>query len=496
LRSGSAWGAFARRYLIALGITLTVVGGGLVGVNVFYDRKIANIETIDLDLDEDTDLGEPANFLLIGSDTRGFVDNAAEEEAFGDPEVEQGQRSDTIMVMRVDPENQTATLVSFPRDLVVTIPDEGEQKINAAYGAGPQHVVDTLRSNFGFDIHHYLEVDFQAFEGIVNAVGGVPIYFDAPVRDQQNSFVLGTPNAEEDTTPYFGWLPGCYELDGGQALGFVRSRNLEKFLDHEWRLIDQESDLDRIRRQQEFMRRLAAEAVAKALANPLAANDIANEGLAELTKDEELSRGDINKLIQAFRRVDPDDHERIQTFTVPATPQDDYADLGSVLLLDEPLAEPILSILRSTDSAPAAPDDPPPTDVRLRVFNGSGVSGAAAAAAAALIAAGFQGGGVGDNPDGEVDVTEVHYRQGSKAKAQLVQKYLGGRTTLVEDEAIVDADVLIVLGKSFTGVTPPAGTGSATTAPPPPPAPDTTATSPSESTGVEPAGEGPAPQTC
>jgi polyisoprenyl-teichoic acid--peptidoglycan teichoic acid transferase len=486
----SAVGTFARRYLIALAITVTLVAGGLVGVNIVYDRKIANIETIDLELDDDTDLGEPANFLVIGSDTRAFVDNATQEEAFGDPEVETGQRSDTIMVVRVDPENQTATIVSFPRDLVVDIPNEGEQKINAAYNAGPQRVVDTLKANFGIDIHHYLEVDFQAFEGIVNAIGGVPVYFAAPAKDEKTGFLIGAPDF--DLGPYFGWLPGCYELDGAQALAYARSRGYEEYIDYEW-VPDEKNDLGRIQRQQDFMLRLAAEAVAKALANPLAANNIANEGLAQLTKDEELSRSDINKLIQAFRRVDPNDRNSIQTLTMPGAPQDGYADLGSVLILDEALAQPILDVLRSTEPAPTASGGPPPTDVRLRVLNGSGVGGAAAATADALVTAGFQGGGIGDNPDGNVDVTEVRYRQGSKAKAEKVRQYLGGRAELVEDETIVDADVLVVLGESFTGITPP---GEAAPAPGAPAPPDPTASAPPESSGGAPAEAGPAPQTC
>ena len=152
--------------------------------------------------------------------------------------------------------------------------------------------------------------------GIVDAIGGVAVYLAAPGRDQKSLFEI---------PPYYGYRPfepGCYVLDGSNALGYVRSRDYEEWNweDMEWEITGQDApDLHRIERQQTFMRRLAAEAVKKSINNPLTANDIADKAIAELTADEGLGRSDINKLINAFRSVDVNDPNSIRMTTFPTT---------------------------------------------------------------------------------------------------------------------------------------------------------------------------------
>ena len=464
--------AWLRTYVLALGATTAVTVGGLAGVNYVYDQKVENIERIDVTVDENTDPGEPANFLLIGSDTRAFVESTEQEEAFGDPEVEAGQRSDTIMIVHVDPEARTGLLVSFPRDLLVDIPGVGESKINAAYNEGPQRVIDTIQSNFDIPIHHYLEVDFASFEGIVNAVGGVPILFDAPARDLNTGLSVA----------FFGaTFPACYELDGPAALAYVRSRSYEKQIEGEW-VPDEKFDIGRIERQQAFMRRLAAEAVSVSLRNPFAANRIADEALSELKADEGLSRTDINKLIQAFRRVNPNDPESIEMVTVPWETGPN-GNGQSVRYLNEEAADPLIARLRTLEPPPAVPEDgPSPATIRVRTLNASGANGAAAETEASLRDHGFQSGGVGNAET--LEETEVRYRPGSEDKAEVVRAILaGGVGTLVEDDTIVEADVQLVLGSDFEGVAPPAGAAPTESA-----APETTAapsSTPEEATEPE-----------
>jgi LCP family protein required for cell wall assembly len=480
--------AWLGTYAIALGVASTVTVGGLVGVNFVYDQKVKNIDRVDVEVDENTDPAEPANFLLIGSDSRGFVDTAEEEEAFGDESDAGGQRSDTIMVVHVDPAHRKGLLVSFPRDLLVDIPGEGEQKINAAYNSGgPQKVVDTIQEFFRIPIHHYLEVDFAGFGAIVDAVGGVRIYFDAAGRDKKTGF--------DNLT--FGWQPGCYELNGAQALAYVRSRNYEENIGGQW-VTDPTGDIGRITRQQEFMRRLAADAVATALDNPLKANRIADRSLAELKADEGLNRTDINKLIQAFRKVDPNDPNSIEMVTFPYDDTGESFEGQSVLYPNMEGAEPLLNRLRelvTPTEGTAQPEGPAPSTIRVRVFNGSGVNGAAADTAAVLQDHGFQGGGIGDNPDGNIEETEVRYRPGSEAKARVVQALLPGGGELIEDDSIVEADVLLVIGEDFQGVTAPAGAApaetTATTAAPSTAAPEST---PEDEQGTK--GEAPPTPVC
>ncbi len=470
--------ALLGRFSIALVAAFAIVVGGLVTVNVIIDRKINSIERVQLDLAPDTDAGEPANFLLIGSDTRQFITTGEDAGQFGDPEVEAGQRSDTIMVVHVDPRQQKGYLVSFPRDLEVDIPDKGESKINAAYNDGPQKVIDTLKANFGIDIHHYLEVDFEAFRGIVDAMGGVSVYLDTPARDQISLFEIPPP---------FGraFDPGCYVLDGRNALGYVRSRNYEQFIEGEgWVETGADApDIHRIERQQTFMRRLAIEAVEKSIRDPLAANDIADEAIAKLHADQLLNRSDINKLINAFRRVDPNDPQgSIQMETIPWMP--DPADPLGDLVLREPEASAVLARLNDFGPPPDEEQGPSPSTIRLRVFNGSGVAGEAAQTSSELQQQGFATVGIGNNPGGNVAVTQIRYRPGSEDKAGVVQRYVGSVGRLVEDSTIVEADVVLVLGRDFDGVTPPPGAAPTDSIP--------ATNAPSASSGA-PAGDGAAP---
>ncbi len=405
------------RCAVALAVAVPVVLGGLVGVNVYIDRKIDDIPRVKLKTATDTDPGNPANFLLIGSDT--------------------------LMVIHVDPRRRSGFLVSFPRDLAVDIPGMGMQKINAAFNQGPQKVIDTLKQDFNIDIHHYLEVDFESFKGIVDAMGGVPVYLPAPAQDPKSGF---------EFVP-FGFHPGCYNLDGGNALGYVRSRDMQQLIDGDWRFVDRDApDLHRIERQQTFLRRLAVEAFHRSVNNPLAANRIADETVPKLKADDSLDRSDINKLIRSFRKVDPNDPNSLQMVTLPTVAGPTTKALGQIQVLNEPDADLVLAGLRDF-GPPPQPQGPKPAEIRVRVFNGSGASGTATNASSDLQKRGFVAAGVGNHA--RVSVTEVRYRPGSQEKARVVAGYLGGVGRLVEDPTIVEADVLVVVGKDFKAVTAP-----------------------------------------
>ena len=437
------------RFAIALAAALAIVVGGLVTVNVIIDHKIDSIDRVQLQTAPDTDPGDagelpPHRLRHPRLRRHGRGRRTVRRTRRG------GQRSDTIMVVHVDPRQQKGFLVSFPRDLRVDVPGIGTAKINAAFNDGPQKVIDTLQSNYQIPIHHYLEVDFKSFRGIVDAMGGVSVYLAAPARDQVSLFEIPA---------LYGFVPGCYVLDGPNALGYVRSRNYEEFIDYEWVETGLDApDLHRIERQQAFMRRLAAEAVKKSIADPLAANEIADEAIAELSADRGLTRSDINKLIQAFRSVDANDPESIAMTTFPTVAGPSGTGLGDILVPREPDADAVLASLRNFGPIPDDEEGgPSPSSIRVRVFNGSGVDGAAAQTSAELKQIGFQTAGIGNNPAGNIATTQIRYRPGSEDKAKVVQRSVDGVGRLVEDGAIVEADVTLVLGRDFTGVTPPEG---------------------------------------
>lgn len=467
--SPSSWRAFGRRYVIALGVTFVLVTGGIVGANQVIDSKLSEIPRVGgLQLPEGP--GKAGNYLLIGSDARDFVESAGQQQAFGTSADSGPPKSDTLMVVHIDPDAKTSLLVSFPRDLLVDIPGRGRGQINAAFNDGPQKVIDTLKANFDIDINHYVEVNFIAFTGIVDAIGKIPVFFPAPARDDYSG--LDIPTA------------GCVALDGTQALEYVRARHLQYYdaQTGEWQDASPRADLDRITRQQNFIRRLAAAASAKGASNPLTAYEIADATIPKLKIDEQLSNDDIFRLVNTFRKVNPEDNSAIEMITLPVQSATD----GNRVVVKQPDASQVLARLRTFGTPSADEIDPKllPSQVRVRVLNASGVEGAAGEALAGLQRYSFAPAGVGNAR--RLSATEIHYRPGNEDKGKLVARYLGGVGRLVSDDSISDADVVVMLAKDFQGITAPAGAKTTTTS--------TTKSSSGSSNTTKPAA--PAAETC
>ena len=439
------WRAFVRRYVIALGVTFVLVTSALLVGNQVIDAKLQGIQRIGgLNLPEGP--GKAGNYLIIGSDSRDFVTTAGDQKAFGTADETGPPKSDTLMIVHVDPDAKTSLLVSFPRDLIVNVPGHGQDRINAAFNDGPQKVIDTIRDNFNIKINHYVEVNFKAFVGIVDAIGKIPVYFQAPARDKFSGLNITSS--------------GCVDLDGNQALEYVRARHLEYFNQSigTWEDASPRADLDRITRQQNFIRRLAAAAAAKGASNPLTAINIADATIPKLGIDEQLSKQDIFQLVNTFRKVNPNDNSSIEMVTIPVKAAPD----GARVVLKQPDADSVLARLR-TFGGPVDSVDTKilPAQVRVRVLNGSGVVGAAGKALGQFQRYSFAPAGVGDT--GHLDTTEIHYRPGNEAKALLVARYMKGVGQVVADDSISDADVVVKIAKDFTGVKPLTKNGAKTT---------------------------------
>lgn len=441
--------AFGTRFLIALAITTLLAVGGIAFVNNQVNGGIAAIPRVEVKTDKAMGPGKPANYLIIGSDTRSFVNSSDDKEAFGSAQAEGGQRSDTIMILHVEPRAKRTYIVSIPRDTWVQIPGLGQAKINAAFnkdmGGGPDRVIETIKQNFNVPIQHYVEVDFASFREVVDALGSVPVYFPFPARDTMTGLSVNDP--------------GCQQLKGDMALAYVRSRHYEEKVNGRWRS-DPTADLGRIKRQQDFMRRVAGEAIKSGIGNPLTARALADRTLKKLTVDASFDTSDVYRLINSFRDVDPNDTEHVQMETLPGTGA--MRSGQSVLITKQAEAEPILERLRTfNDQPPAAAAKP--ADVTVRVLNGSGQSGLAATALNALVAAGFRGNGTG-NSSMRVAQTEVHYAPGNEAKAALVAAYLGNALTKL-DPSVTGTDVEALLGQDFKAVTTPSTSVAPTTLP-------------------------------
>lgn len=452
---------FALRFLLALGLAGALVAASVVMVDLAVQREIDRIPRLAVRTAAEPPTG--ANYLIVGSDTREFVETEEDEDAFGDPTRETGRRSDTIMVVHVEPNAGRTTILSFPRDLWVDIPGIGRAKLNAAYnsdlGGGPDTVIAALDANFGIEIHHYVEVDFVSFRQVVDAIGTVPVYIDRPAVD--------------DVTGFVAVKAGCYHLNGTQALAWVRSRNLEYLNPATGRLeADPRADIGRIERQQEFIRRLAGTVMARSLRNPFKAREITQRLVANLRVDDRFDKRDAFDLVEAFRTVNPDDTSALEFVTFPYT--EGNAGGQAVLFPDHTSAAPLLDRMQRFD-ARAVESPVVPADVRVRVLNASGRDGLAQDVLDALVDAGFVRGGTGNDERGRVAVTEVRFASGADGKARLVLDWVGAGARLVGDPTLKGADVVVVLGGDFGGLrevaTAPGG-GDPASGPPPAASPD------------------------
>jgi LCP family protein required for cell wall assembly len=467
--------AFSGRFLIALVLATSVTTAAVASVNHEIDSRVKKIKRIQLLTAEAPPQG--ANFLIIGSDTRQFVSDPEEQEAFGKDSG--NNNSDTLMVAHVEPGAQRTLVVSFPRDLMVNVDGlPGKNRINAAYGTGgPQRVINTLKNNFGIDIHHYIEVDFQSFQDVVDAIGTVRVYVPGPVRDTETGLNITAG-------------PGCVALDGGRALEYVRSRSMQildpngPILDPDtgerWRLLDVRADLDRIPRQQDFIRKLAGVAIGKALSDPFLAINIADNVLGDIKADQSLTRDDVNGLIRAFKTVNVNDQNSVDFQTLPTVPDPSNPN---VTLVPGPGADDLINQLNTFgDDTPALPSVVP-SQVKVQVRDSTGKS-IGEDTLIKLVQNGFQSGGYSTSKKTTL-VSEIHYAQEHLAEAKALLTYVP-TAKLIEDPAIRDG-VLLNLGQFFPGLV---IDPTATTLPPAPVATAPATTLPQATTTTLPPSQG------
>ena len=245
------------------------------------------------DWDYDTSNLRAKNFLLTGSDNGACPDKGdGTSGGIGDRE-SFGERSDTIMVLRVDPTVNDVVVLSFPRDLWVKIAGTTrEARINSAFDSkDPSRLIRTIADNFDVPIDHYVNVNLCAFKEIVDSVGGVKVPFAYRTKDERVGFrEVG---------------PGCVELRGSQALAYVRSRSGYRYFDEtkqQW-LSDPTGDIGRIARQQDFLRRSMQRALDRGTTNPATANALLNVALSRVITDDRLTPRDLLSLAQAMRKL-------------------------------------------------------------------------------------------------------------------------------------------------------------------------------------------------
>jgi LCP family protein required for cell wall assembly len=265
-------------------------------------------------------LTNPTNTLVLGADVGGRKDR----EGRG--------RSDSMLLIRTDPDEHRLSYVAIPRDLRVEIPGHGTDKVNAAYSiGGPALAVDTVEALTGLGVNHVVVVDFVAFRDVVDALGGITIQNPKPILGNKFDCPLKTP---EQCARWKGWSfrKGEIELDGRRALVYSRIRQN--------RLDPADSDITRAERQQRVVQGVADEVVSLSafIRMPLIGDDL----VKPLATD--LSTGELLQLGWVRRRTAGDKTLRCRLGGEPA-----FLGGSSVLLSSEDNALVIAMITGKSD---------------------------------------------------------------------------------------------------------------------------------------------------
>ncbi|MCC6176588.1 MAG: LCP family protein [Chloroflexi bacterium] len=346
------------------------------------------------------------NILLLGIDHR-------------DDEPLDGSRSDTIMVVSIDPISKSAVMVSLPRDLWVSIPGYYNQRINVAHAVGgPDLTAATVKANFGISIDHYARVDFRGFEQMVDAAGGVIVDVERPVKDDEYP-------TEDYGVMRLYFPPGPVLLDGHMALQYARSRHSE-------------NDFGRAARQQRVLialrdRALQLNMIAKLpTLIPLAQKAVSTDiGIAEMTSLAGLGWG-----IQ---------RDRIKSLVVDAALSDPFVGPNGEDLLMPRRADIQRAIVHAFNEASGQ-------TAKLEVLNGTIRPGLAKQAADRLAGAGYEVVRIADADRTDYQDTTIEVLTGNERAASVLATRLKLPPSAIKVTPLAGAtaDIRIVLGRTYT----------------------------------------------
>ncbi|MCU1518628.1 MAG: transcriptional regulator [Pseudarthrobacter sp.] len=382
---------------VATAVITVVVVGGLAFAGYWYFRLQSNISKAPLSAGDSTaepvsDSNDRMQILILGSDTR---DGANAEYGAVDDSTGYG-KSDVMMLMDISADNKRVSVISFPRDLLVDIPQCKDQKtgnvfparsgvmINEAMAeAGIGCAVDTVNKLTGLEVDHFMMADFNAVKELSNTVGGVEVCISDAVYDPDSRLRLPQ---------------GTSSVQGEMALAFLRTRHA--FADG--------GDLGRIKAQQGFLSSLTRKIKDEGtLSDPAKMLRIADVVTQNLTVDEGLAS--VPSLLTIGNRLKNIDISKVAFVAVPTTPA---ALDPNRLEIAEPAGSQLFSALRkdvdltdptaptptetATPSPTATPTETvpavPPYDKALQpvtVANGTGVPGRAQEIVQALVSGGF-----------------------------------------------------------------------------------------------------------
>jgi LCP family protein required for cell wall assembly len=441
VRTALAWGGVA---------LLVVIGSAAGGAYLWFHQSVADVVASTPDVKVaakrlDVALpGQPATALVIGYDKRAGEGKGVQS------------RSDTVMLVRADPETKSISMMSFPRDLFVQIHCPGTSpfgaRINNAYATcGTKGTLETVRKLTGLPINYLITVNFRGFRQLVDAIGG--IWMDVDRRyfnDRGGDFGYATINL----------FPGYQKLGGYQALDFVRYRHTD-------------SDLYRVARQQLFVRAFKDQIKANTGAFDLP------KVIKTITKNVEVGVGGNSELdgktvleYALFAYSLPPGHffqskieglEETSGFDILAPEANIQKAVQEFSHPDVESPQKATQVALNEKPKPSATKAPPPRETTITVLNGNGVTGSAGTASYLLSQRAYQmvyppDGKNANAPNWEYFKTRIHYdksQAGAAAAAKKVATLFG-----TDDVVAVDARVgalsngamlTVIVGQTFHG---------------------------------------------
>ncbi|MEU2659797.1 LCP family protein [Streptomyces sp. NPDC007325] len=377
-----------KKVLLWTGGTMAfVLVGGAVGAYAIYSKLNGNIGVVDVGdaAVKSEGMKGPLNILVIGNDVRTGEGN----ETYGNKTNVTGH-ADTTFLIHIAEDRTNATAMSIPRDLKIEIPEcptkvggttkvipgsVGKTKFNESFGVDgrdPGCTMRTVTQMSGLPINHFMMVDFNAVKKLSTAVGGVKVCLAKPIHDKQYS-KLNLPEGE-------------HRIQGEQALAFLRNRHG----------LGNESDLDRIKQQQQFLASMMRQLKEDTLDSPTRLLDVATAATESLTVDQGI--GEATKLVSLAKEIAKVDLKNITFLTVPVVDNpDEPPNKRATVVLDSVNAPKIFSMIeqdvsftevkkKEADAKKAKAQaqakllqgpKAPAAEVRVDVFNGSGINGAA-----------------------------------------------------------------------------------------------------------------------
>lgn len=435
-----------------------VLVAGTIGGYFVYQHFNNNITTVDVG-----DAGSknvtsdgPVNILVIGTDSReGLGKEYGDEGSVG--------HADTTILFHVSKDRTNATALSIPRDLMTSIPDcptkqkdgstktvPGERNVRfntslGQEGRDPGCTMRAVTALTGVSVDHFMMANFTAVKDLSTAVGGVDICLAKPINDPKSHLNLSK---------------GHHKVSGDDALAFVRTRHAVGF----------GGDLDRIKLQQQFLGSMIRQMKSgDTLTSPSKLWKLANAATKALTVDKAI--GSISKLSDLAKDLSSVDTKNITFATVPVIDNPADGKVHKTVILDPTKAPQVFSMVKNDISltevakkpgAPAAPAGPDKlsgtkaaaSQIRVKVFNGSGVTGMAQDTINWLqnTKAVNRSTNGGNAPAGTVATTTLVYAPNQADQARALAAMLGLPAAALQPgtaDAAAKANMTLTLGKDF-----------------------------------------------